>query len=236
MKKEPGSNKMTSTVRINVYLASMLGVSRRRADRIIAENRIKVNGSVAALGQTVRPERDEVTADGLVVENKSVAKTHISLYKPTEYITARSDQWGRKTVLDLLPNSLMHLNPAGRLDYLSEGLLLLSDDGGFNYRYTHPKFETEKEYVLIFRQPVTAELIEGFKNGVQLSEGLAKADRLERISDTSLRVTVHQGWNRQLRRMAGFHKFEIIRLIRTRVGGFTIEGLRPGEWREISPA
>ena len=225
---------MESTVRINVYLASKLGVSRRKADRIVSEHRIKINGSIASLGQTIDPERDKVTADGMVVENAAVTKTRIGLYKPMEYITARSDQWGRKTVLDLLPNSLMHLNPAGRLDYLSEGLLLLSDDGAFNYRFTHPKFETEKEYVLIFKQRVTADLIQGFRNGVQLSEGLAKADSLEQISDMSVRITVHQGWNRQLRRMAGFHKFQIMRLIRTRIGEFTTDGLNPGEWRKIT--
>ena len=225
---------MESGVRINVFLASMLGISRREADRVISEKRIKINGTAASLGQTIDPVRDRITADGIEVENRQVTKTRIALYKPAEYITARSDQWGRRTVMDLLPDSLGHLNPAGRLDYLSEGLLLLSNDGQFNYEFTHPKFEKEKEYSMTFREKITPGLIRGFQDGVELSEGLAKADRVEQISETTLQVTIHQGWNRQLRRMAAHHGFEVLRLIRTRVGEFTIDGLNPGEWRKIA--
>ncbi len=225
---------MESGVRINVFLASMLGISRREADRVISEKRIKINGSIASLGQTIDPVHDQVTADGMEVENRPITTVRIALYKPTEYITARSDQWGRKTVMDLLPNSFSHLNPAGRLDYFSEGLLLLSNDGQFNYEFTHPKFEKEKEYSMTFREKITPGLIRGFQDGVELSEGLAKADRVEQISDTTLQITIHQGWNRQLRRMAAHHGFEVLRLIRTRVGEFTIDGLNPGEWRKIA--
>ena len=188
----------------------------------------------ASLGQIIDPVNDRITVDGLAIGNQPVTITRLALYKPIEYITARSDQWARKTVVDLLPDSLSHLNPAGRLDYLSEGLLLLSNDGRFNYEFTHPKFEKEKEYILMFEEPVTADLIRGFVNGVQLDEGLAKADRVDQISDTSLQVTVHQGWNRQLRRMSAYYRYSITRLIRTRVGQFTIDGLDPGEWKVIS--
>ena len=225
---------MGSSVRINVFLAAKLGISRRKADRIISDNAVLINGITALLGQTIDPVHDQITVDGLEVGNQPVTTTRLALYKPREYITARSDQWGRKTVIDLLPDSISHLNPAGRLDYLSEGLLLLSNDGGFNYEFTHPKFQKEKEYVLIFEQPITTDLIRGFKSGVELTEGLAKADRVHQISETSLQVTVHQGWNRQLRRMSAHYRYKIISLIRTRIGQFTIDGLNPGEWRDIS--
>ena len=225
---------MGSTIRINVFLASKLGISRRKADQILSENRIQINGITGLLGQTIDPACDQVVVDGSVVGNRLVTATRILLYKPTEYITARSDQWRRRTVIDLLPNSLSHLNPAGRLDYLSEGLLLLSNDGGFNYEFTHPKFQKEKEYILTFGQPITAELIRGFESGIELSEGFAKADLVHQISDTSLQVTIHQGWNRQLRRMAAHHRYNVVRLVRTRIGQFTIDGLSPGEWKEIT--
>ena len=225
---------MGSTIRINVFLASKLGISRRKADQILSENRIQINGITGLLGQTIDPARDQVVVDGSVVGNRLVTATRILLYKPTEYITARWDQWGRRTVIDLLPNSFSHLNPAGRLDYLSEGLLLLSNDGGFNYEFTHPKFQKEKEYILTFGQPITAKLIRGFESGIELSEGFAKADRVHQISDTSLQVTIHQGWNRQLRRMAAHHRYKVVRLVRTRIGQFTIDGLNPGEWKEIT--
>ena len=225
---------MGSTIRINVFLASKLGISRRKADQIIFEKRIQINGIICLLGQTIDPDCDQVVADGLIVGNRVVTTTRILVYKPTEYITARSDQWGRRTVIDLLPNSFSHLNPAGRLDYLSEGLLLLSDDGGFNYEFTHPKFQKEKEYILTFGEPITAKLIRGFESGIELSEGFAKADRVNQVSDTSLQVIIHQGWNRQLRRMAAHYHYRVTKLVRTRIGQFTIDGLDPGEWKEIS--
>ena len=221
-------------VRINVFLASKLGISRRQADRAISDDSVRINGIAALLGQTIDPLLDHITVNGTKVENREITQKWIALYKPIEYITTRVDQWGRKTVIDLLPDSLRHLNPAGRLDYLSEGLLLLSNDGGFNYEFTHPKFQREKEYILTFDEFVTSNLIRAFKSGVELSEGLAKADRVHQISETSLQVTVHQGWNRQLRRMAARHRYKIVRLIRTRIGPFTIDGLNPGEWKEIS--
>ena len=225
---------MGSTVRINVFLAAKLGISRRKADRSISEDAVRINGMPASLGQTIDPVYDRITVDGFEVDNQAITITRIVLYKPNEYITARSDQWGRKTVIDLLPDSLRHLNPAGRLDYMSEGLLLLSNDGVFNHEFAHPKFAKEKEYILMFAEPITADLIRGFRCGVQLTEGLAKADRVHQISESSLQVTVHQGWNRQLRRMSAHYRHNITRLIRTRIGQFTIEGLNPGEWNVIS--
>ena len=225
---------MGSTVRINVYLAAKLGISRRKADRTITENAVRINGTLASLGQIINPVYDRITVHGSEVDNQPIATTRLALYKPSEYITARSDQWGRKTVIDLLPDSLRQLNPAGRLDYLSEGLLLLSNDGRFNYEFTHPKFEKEKEYILMFRESITSDLIRGFEHGVELSEGLAKADHVHKISEVSLQVTVHQGWNRQLRRMSAHYGYHIIRLIRTRIEEFTVDGLKPGEWKVIS--
>ena len=225
---------MASTVRINVFLASQLGISRRKADRTISEKIVRINGITALLGQTIDPVHDHITVDGLDVGNQPITTTRLALYKPSKYITAHSDQWNRKTVIDLLPDSFGHLNPAGRLDYLSEGLLLLSNDGRFNYEFTHPKFQKEKEYILLFGEPITSDLIRGFKSGVELAEGLAKADLVNQTSETSLTVTVHQGWNRQLRRMAAHYRYKIIRLIRTRIGQFTIDGLNPGQWKEIT--
>ncbi|HAA94591.1 MAG TPA: pseudouridine synthase [Dehalococcoidia bacterium] len=225
---------MKSQLRINAFLATALRISRRKADQVVAENRVMVNGSAATVGQVIDLGHDRVTVDGYVVENQTLNKTRIVLYKPREYITSRTDQWGRKTVIDLLPEHLKHLNTAGRLDYLSEGVILMSDDGAFNHEYTHPRFEKEKEYILTLTEPVAKDLIEGFRTGVPLQEGLAKADTVDQISETALRVTIHQGWKRQLRRMAAHHGFTVHSLVRTRIGQFEIEGLQPGEWMVIS--
>ena len=119
---------MESTVRINVFLAAKLGISRRKADQAISEYDVRINGMKAVLGQTINPIHDLVTLNGLEVKNHPITTVRLALYKPPEYITTRSDQWGRKTVINLLPKTLRHLNPAGRLDYISDGLLLISND------------------------------------------------------------------------------------------------------------
>lgn len=194
---------------------------------------MRINGNVAVLGQQLDPAVDRLTMEGEPVAAQAPEKLTIALYKPRTYLTTRSDPEGRKTVMSLLPADMQHLKPAGRLDYDSEGLLLLSNDGRFIFESTHPKYEKEKEYRIIFSAAVDSQLLNAFKRGVPLSEGLAGADRLKQIGPDEIELVVHQGWNRQLRRMAEECGYQVARLIRTRVGNVRLENLKPGEWRKV---
>ncbi|MDA0733045.1 MAG: pseudouridine synthase [Chloroflexi bacterium] len=231
----PSRNPISSdfSVRINTYLAQQLGISRREADRVIREQKVRINGGVAVLGQRIDPAIDQLAVDGELVAAQVPDKITIALYKPRTYLTTRSDPEGRKTVMSLLPGELQHLKPAGRLDYDSEGLLLLSNDGRFIFESTHPKYENEKEYRIIFTTPVDRQLLNAFVQGVPLAEGIARADRLKQIGPDEIELVVHQGWNRQLRRMAEERGYQVARLIRTRVGNVRLDNLKPGEWRKV---
>lgn len=188
---------------------------------------------MAALGQQLDPALDQITVAGEPVAGQAPNKITIALYKPRTYLTTRSDPEGRKTVMNLLPGELQNLKPAGRLDYDSEGLLLLSNDGRFIFESTHPKFEKEKEYRIIFNAPVDSLLLDAFKLGIPLTEGIAGADRLKQVGPDEIELVVHQGWNRQLRRMAEECGYQVSRLIRTRVGNVRLDNLKPGEWRRV---
>jgi len=194
---------------------------------------VRINGNVAALGQQLDPALDQITVAGEPVAGQAPNKITIALYKPRTYLTTRSDPEGRKTVMNLLPGELQNLKPAGRLDYDSEGLLLLSNDGRFIFESTHPKFEKEKEYRIIFNAPVDSLLLDAFKLGIPLTEGIAGADRLKQVGPDEIELVVHQGWNRQLRRMAEECGYQVSRLIRTRVGNVRLDNLKPGEWRRV---
>ena len=220
-------------MRINAYLASQLGISRRSADRSIREGKVLVDGETAVLGQTIDPTESQIIFDDTKVANNVPAVTTILLYKPALYVTTRSDPEGRSTIMDLLPSDLHTLKPAGRLDYDSEGLVLLSNNGKLIYKNTHPKFGTEKEYDMHFSKPVTSDLLEAFDRGIQLSEGVAVVDRAQQKTEYAIQVVIHQGWNRQLRRMASACDYEVIRLIRTRLGEFRIDKLQPKEWMRV---
>jgi 23S rRNA pseudouridine2605 synthase len=220
-------------MRINLYLAQSLGCSRRAADSMIEQGQVQVNGRRAKLGQDIDLKKDKVLADGKAVEKRQETAVTIALYKPKGYLSVRSDPRGRKTVMDLLPKELQYLKPVGRLDYDSEGLLLLSSDGKFILKSTHPKYEKQKEYRLVFKKAVPDRLLTRFGKGIRLPEGLAKADRVERIDRNEIAVVIHQGWNRQLRRMAETCGAEVAKLICVRSGDIELEDLKPGEWRKV---
>ena len=223
-------------MRINVYLAQRFGISRRESDRLILQGKVAVNGLIAKVGQDIADSEtieNEVIIDGHLIPKVSPSKLSICLYKPSAYVTTRSDQFARRTVIDLLPVDLKLLKPVGRLDYESEGLLLLSNDGHFIHEFSHPRFEKEKEYVITLNKPITSNLLDSFKQGVPLTEGLARVDSLKQISENQLSVIVHQGWNRQLRRMAEYCDYGILKLLRSRIGPYSLEHLNPGEWNSI---
>ena len=221
-------------MRINQHLASALGWSRREADRAIEKRAIKVNGKTAKLGQEIDPEKDIIIAFGKrVALRKKKAPTIIALYKPKNYVSTRKDPQGRKTVMSLLPPEFSRLKPAGRLDYASEGLLLLSDEGTFINQYTHPRYQKEKEYIVTLQRPITSYLLSRFQKGVQLREGSASVNSIEKLGSNEIRVVMHQGWNRQIRRMAEACGNSATKILQTRIGEISLQSLKPGEWRII---
>jgi len=217
---------------LNQFLAQALGISRREADDIIKEERVTLNGEPALFWQKIDTDKDTVKYEGKEAKLPQEIIT-IILNKPTGYVTTREDTRRRRTIMDLIPKELHHLKPVGRLDLESEGLLVMTNDGDLIYKYTHPKFEKEKEYILEFKIPVTNELIDAFLNGIMLEEGLAKADKVERLGRNKIKVVLHQGFNRQLRRMSSECHNKIIRLIRTRMAEIELGDLDSGKWKKI---
>lgn len=219
-------------MRINQYVAQATGISRRAADKEIDAGNVRVNGARAPHGLQVNPEKDAVEWNGkkLVLREGHVT---IALYKPAGYVTSRKRESADPIVMDLLPQNLRHLRPIGRLDRDSEGLLLLSSDGDLIQRSTHPSFETEKEYLMELSSPAKENLADRFLRGIRFPEGVARADKVVRETAKRWRVVLHQGFNRQIRRMAARVGTEVVRLVRVRSGGIALGDLQPGEWRRI---
>ena len=220
-------------MRINQYLAQVLGISRRSADKEIDAGRVQLNGRRATLGDQVAPT-DKVSFKDHPVVNTRLSPTTIMLNKPVGYVTSRKhDESGAPTVMDLFPPEFQHLKPVGRLDKDSDGLLLLTDDGDLVYRSTHPKFETEKEYLVTFETPLSAREILDWKKGMKLTDGIARADQIVRTGKI-FRITLHQGKNRQIRRMAGKTGNKVETLTRVRTGAILLGTLASGKWKALT--
>lgn len=221
-------------MRINQYIAQVLGISRRAADKEIEAGNVQRNGARAGLGDQVG-ETDKIFYKGEPLVNTRLHGTTIMLNKPVGYVTSRKqDESGAPTVMELLPPELQHLKPVGRLDKESDGLLLLTDDGDLLYRSTHPKFQTEKEYLVTFATPLSDSEIAAWKKGMRLTDGIARADKIVRSpKGKGFIITLHQGKNRQIRRMAGKTGNKVETLTRVRSGEYTLGTLSPGEWKRI---
>nr|WP_290665545.1 pseudouridine synthase [Ardenticatena sp.] len=228
--------------RLQKVLARAGIASRRAAEEMIRQGRVDVNGRmVTELGTKVDPERDEIRVDGERVRLDKVRKRYIALHKPRHYITTMRDQFGRKTVVDLVPFAAEeHLVPVGRLDAESEGLLLLTNDGDVVNVLTHPRYQHEKEYVVEVYGHPDKDFFEAVKHGVVLDDGtrtLPAKVRVERKTDdtTILRVVLREGRKRQIRRMFGILGHPVRKLKRVRIGPITLGTLPRGAWRELTP-
>jgi 23S rRNA pseudouridine2605 synthase len=234
-----------SEIRLNKYLAEAGIASRRGADTLIQAGRVKVNGAVQREpGTRVVPGRDDVTCDGKPVKTRQDAEpVYVMLHKPAHTVTTVRDPQGRQTVLDLLPSELrtLRLFPVGRLDFMSEGLLLLTNDGEVTLRLTHPSHEHPKRYEALVRDPVTEDALNVMRRGMRLEEGetLAPVEgeaRTLRSGNTLLRMTLRQGVNRQIRRMCRDLGLTILRLKRVGLGPLALGDLPPAKWRRLSDA
>lgn len=225
--------------RIQKVLADQGICSRREAERLIAAGKVKVNGHPVGLGDKMDPDYDKVSINGKNV--RIVRKrqyTYIMLHKPRGYLTTRSDDRGRKTVMDLVADVPAMLRPVGRLDKDSEGLLLMTDDGAFINLLTHPSGGVGKLYRVTVNPRATEEQIVQMASGVVLDDGVrTQPCVIHVLSDepgrTVLEITLHEGRNRQIRRMCSAVGLQVVRLKRSAEGPVKLGMLQPGEYREL---
>ena len=217
--------------RLQKVLAERGVGSRRHSEELIAAGRVLVNGEVAILGRRVDPERDEVVVDGVAIGVRP-GLVYYLLNKPAGVITTASDPQGRPTVIDLVP-AAPRVFPVGRLDVETEGLLLLTNDGDLANRLTHPSKGVEKEYVAEVAGAVTAGELRRLRDGIELDDGVTAPAKVSQPSPGVLRITIHEGRNRQIRRMCQAVGHPVRRLVRVRIGPLRDAQLAPGEWREL---
>jgi len=223
--------------RLQKLLAQAGFGSRRACEEFIVEGRVRVNGQVAILGQKADPARDKITLDGKTLP-KAEALTYIALYKPRNVLSATEGQDDRKTVRDLIPVE-GHLYPVGRLDFDSEGLILMTNDGDLTNKLTHPRYGHEKEYrVLLARRP-DEERLSTWRRGVVLEDGYKTAPADVRFQSTSgkgawIRVIMGEGRKRQIREIGMLLGLPVVRIVRVRIGTLRLGTLKPREWRYLT--
>ena len=232
--------KISSKSLLKALTEAGLGSRRRMADAIM-QGSVRVNGVVVAdLRYAVDAGKDRITVDGRVVDIKPQGHVYLMLNKPMGVLSTVHDERGRMTVIDILPEKYrsMGLHPVGRLDKDSTGLLLLTNDGDFTYRLTHPKFEKEKEYLLQIDGVLKPHEVNALWKGVELEDGMTHGAvvRLIRLSKPfNYSITLHEGRKRQVRRMCAAVSLEVVGLIRTRLGPLDLKGLGEGSYRVLTP-
>jgi 23S rRNA pseudouridine2605 synthase len=224
---------MTETgVRLQKFLSQAGVASRRGSEELITAGRVAVNGTaVSELGIRVDPARDEVRVDGAVV--RPAAGEWYALHKPRGYLSTRSDPQGRATLYDLVPPPMRRLFYVGRLDYHSEGLVLLTNDGDTAHRMLHPRYGMEREYEVVLDGPAEADLPARLERGVELDDGPARAESARHAGPERLRLTLREGRKREVRRMLAACGHGVRRLRRLRYGPISLGTLEPGAWRRL---
>ncbi|WP_457639831.1 pseudouridine synthase [Persephonella sp.] len=227
-------------VRLNRFIASSGCCSRRKADQLIAEGKVKVNGQVVREhGTKVNPDRDRVEVNGRLIK-PAEKKVYIKMYKPAGYLTQLGrDRFGRKTLEELFEEVGIKspVFPVGRLDYNSEGLLVLTNDGEFANAVMHPKRKVPKTYVVEVKGRVNLDTFNSMKKGRRLEDTFLKPDSIKIIkkkkNSTVLEITIHSGQKRVIRRFTASFGHPVLRLVRTAVGKIKLNGLKPKQWTEI---
>lgn len=218
--------------RIQKILSGAGVCSRRRAEEYLTAGRVRVNGRVAALGEKADPQRDRIEVDGVALSQPR-RHTYLMLHKPRGYVTTLSDEKGRKTVAELVEDCGVRVWPVGRLDMDSEGLLLLTDDGALTHGLTHPSHEIQKEYHVLVTGDVAAALPLLSRPMVVDGEDMI-ADEVEPLAPQRLKIVIHQGKNRQVRRMCAAAGLTVKRLVRVREGNLRLGQLKRGTWRPLT--
>jgi 23S rRNA pseudouridine2605 synthase len=218
--------------RLQKVLAQRGFGSRRACEELIAAGRVAVNGDTAFLGRRVDPHTDHVAVDGVSVGVRP-GLVYYLLNKPPGVVSTASDPGGRPAVTGLVPDE-PRVHPVGRLDADSEGLLLLTNDGNLTFQLTHPRFGVEKEYLVVVDGTPKRGALRLLREGVVLEDGRTAPARVALLGPNTLRITIHEGRNRQVRRMCDAVGHPVRRLVRTRLGPLRVGSLAPGEWRELA--
>lgn len=230
-----------SEMRLQKFLANSGIASRRKAEELILSGKISVNGiTITELGTKVNPDVDEVFFENKKVENVQKYK-YVLLNKPVGYVTTVDDQFNRPIVLDLIKNCDVKLIPVGRLDMYTSGALILTNDGDFIYKVTHPKNEIEKTYNATVRGEISEEDVQKIRDGVQIDNYVSgkakvkilKIDKEKNIS--RIEITIHEGKNREVRKMCEAVGKKVIALHRSKIGKISVKDLKIGVWRYLTP-
>ncbi len=217
--------------RVQKVMARVGVGSRRVSEGLIEEGRVTINGEIVSLGARIAPG-DELAVDGVVYSTRPDVVIYL-LNKPAGVVTTASDPQGRPTVVELVPSS-PRVVPVGRLDMDTEGLLLLTNDGDLTHRLTHPSFGVEKEYLAEVEGTPSRQALRQLREGVELDDGPTAPAKVSLIEPNAIRLIIHEGRNRQVRRMCEAVGHPVRRLVRTRIGPITDTRLRPGQSRPLS--
>lgn len=225
-------------VRLQKYIADCGITSRRKAEELIVQGKIQINGeTTCTLGTKVDPCRDEIRYKGEIIKPEK-HQIYLMLYKPEKYMTTVKDQFQRPTVLDLLSEVKERVYPIGRLDYHTSGLLLLTNDGDIAYRIMHPKYEIVKTYIATVKGIPTRDQLEHMRKGIAIEEYITAPASVKMLRKTKnqsvLEIQIHEGRNRQVRKMCQAIGHPVIRLERTKVGKLTLGTLKKGEYRHLT--
>ena len=218
-------------MRLNAFLARAGVASRRGADELIKAGRVRVNGAPGRLNTTVEGD-DRVELDGRPVAAQQLA--YVLLYKPAATVATARDPGGRPTVVDLVPRE-PRIVPVGRLDADTTGALLLTNDGPLAHRLAHPSHGVEKVYEADVKGEPDDAVLAALRGGVDLDDGRTAPARVRRLGPSRIELVLHEGRNRQVRRMLEAVGHPVVRLHRSTYAGLTLEGLEPGRWRELEP-
>lgn len=224
-------------MRLAKFLADAGIASRRKAEKLIDEGRVKVNGiKVLEQGYKINPDTDKIEFDNRVVQRED--KLYIILYKPGGYISSVYDPQGRPTVRELVTGINLRLYPVGRLDFDTEGILLLTNDGDFTNLMIHPRYEINKKYEALVKGHVTKSDINNLSKGVMLDDGMTAPANVQIIknidNNTLLEIEIHEGRKRQVKRMCAAVNHPVISLKRTAFAFLTLGDLNPGEYRYLT--
>lgn len=226
-------------IRLQKYMADCGVASRRKCEQLIEEGKVKVNGHVATIGSKVNPKKDLVTVRGKKIGRKESLR-YLMLNKPRGYVTTVSDELGRKTVMNLIPGVKERVYPVGRLDRASEGLLLLTNDGALANALMHPSFNVTKTYRVTIRSAVSDEVLQSMREGVEIDTGKTAPCEIfplvEEDNRTVLEFKIHEGKNREIRKMCEHFGLEVIRLKRIETAGVKLGMLKTGDFRDLNEA
>jgi 23S rRNA pseudouridine2605 synthase len=220
-----------SRERLQKVLARAGIASRRASEEMIQAGRVTINGQIAALGDKVA-DSDRIELDGIPVL-RDPNLVHYLLHKPRDVVSTASDTQNRQTVVDLVPSTI-RVYPVGRLDADSEGLIILTNDGDLTHRLTHPSFGVPKEYLVHVEGIPQRSALRSLREGIQLEDGMTAPAQVSMPDQGLLKITIHEGRNRQVRRMCAAIGHPVVRLVRVRIGPITDSSLTAGSWRELT--